>query len=306
MIGYLKRFRDIRWFRSRRSVAVPIGAGLLCAGGLLCLGLGQLLSAPPAIVAGAVRLDSTMLTESSGLAFSRIDPSIVWTHNDSGDSARLFAFDSATGEATGECVLSGVGAEDWEALAMTAAGQLIVADSGDNWANRSSVTLHRFAEPPPRQRSRIGGNQIQSVAIRYPGGAADCEAIWVDEPTGSVILVTKTRFAAATVWSVPLSAFDAPAKAAVALKITDLVLPMITGGDVDRASGDVWLTTYWQAFRFAKTDDGGLARQMSAVPRAYPLPPWRQVEAIAVDADSGVWVTTEGESALGKLQVLHD
>ena len=274
--------------------------------GLAGFGFRQILSAPPQLVAGAVRLNSTLLNESSGLAFSKLDPTVIWTHNDSGDTARLFAFDAGTGQATGQCTLAGVDAEDWEALAVTAGGQLIVADSGDNGARRESVRLHRFDEPPPGQRSRIAADQIQTLAVRYPGGAADCEAIWVDEPTASVILVTKTRLAAAAVWSVPLAAFDAPGKTAEAIKVADLVLPMVTGGDVDPASGHVWLTTYWQAFRFSKTAGGNLTQQMSSVPRAYPLPPWRQVEAIAVDGSSGVWVTTEGEPALAKLEFVDD
>ena len=40
------------------------------------------------------KLDSDLITESSGLVKSRTQNNVFWTHNDSGDSARLFAVDS--------------------------------------------------------------------------------------------------------------------------------------------------------------------------------------------------------------------
>lgn len=38
------------------------------------------------------RLANQAIAESSGLACSRTTPGVFWTHNDSGDQARLFAF----------------------------------------------------------------------------------------------------------------------------------------------------------------------------------------------------------------------
>ena len=37
------------------------------------------------------KIDFDQITESSGLVKSRKYPSVYWTHNDSGDSARIFA-----------------------------------------------------------------------------------------------------------------------------------------------------------------------------------------------------------------------
>ena len=57
-----------------------------------------LLLLPLGAVAGAtdqppVKIDSEQLLEGSGLAASRRPPGVFWTHNDPGDSARLFAID---------------------------------------------------------------------------------------------------------------------------------------------------------------------------------------------------------------------
>ena len=40
-------------------------------------------------------LEHEAIRESSGLAASRLRPGVFWTHNDSGDKPRLYAFDTA-------------------------------------------------------------------------------------------------------------------------------------------------------------------------------------------------------------------
>jgi hypothetical protein len=42
------------------------------------------------------RIDSSELDEASGLAASRLHPGILYSHNDNGDSPRLFAIDEST------------------------------------------------------------------------------------------------------------------------------------------------------------------------------------------------------------------
>src|SRR5688500_2031820 len=53
------------------------------------------------------------ITESSGIAISQRLTDTFWTHNDSGDSPRLFAFDSK-GKDLGACELRDAEALDWE------------------------------------------------------------------------------------------------------------------------------------------------------------------------------------------------
>ena len=97
-------------------------------------------------------LGDARVRESSGLGFSRRQPGHVWTHNDSGDRPRLFAFDDQ-GKPSGDFEFtSGVKAKDWEDMvAFTDAGvpRLLVADCGDNGMKRSSVSLVLWDEPNP-------------------------------------------------------------------------------------------------------------------------------------------------------------
>ena len=131
------------------------------------------------------------LDESSGVAASRRYPGILWTLNDSGHEALIFATDTL-GRDHGAFQVSGAENRDWEAIALgpCATGDcLYIADTGDNGRNRKSVTIYRVAEPaiPARgQQTR----RAEALEIGYPRGRRDVEAAFVDT-TGAVYLVSK-------------------------------------------------------------------------------------------------------------------
>ncbi|TWT73266.1 hypothetical protein [Allorhodopirellula solitaria] len=267
---------------------------------------------------------NTELAESSGLAFSTRDPHCIWTHNDSGHAATLFAFDSRTGLQTGECHLAGVNAIDWESLTSAGLGrrELIVADSGDNDARREFITLYRFDEPDPHETTRLSPSDYGQLHVRYPGGAIDCEAVWYDEVESSLILLGKGRLPFAGVYRIsdqhwqqskaqasPMDRRESEVRPDVvtAKRIATLALPMATGADRDPATGDIWITSYFQAFCFRRGDYTSLTTQLASIPTAVDMPRWRQIEALAVDADSQVWITSEGHPAkLGRLPMFSD
>src|SRR5690606_26621269 len=112
-------------------------------------------------------------------------------------------------------------------------------------------------------------------------------------------------------WSPESVPFDAPENSSranagsfvTATKIVTLALPMATGADRDPMTGDIWVASYFQAFCFRRGDHADLATQLADVPVAVEMPRWRQIEAIAVDGESHVWITSEGfPTKLGRLR----
>ncbi|NNK63442.1 MAG: hypothetical protein HKO98_09515, partial [Gemmatimonadetes bacterium] len=99
-------------------------------------------------------LDRAM-RETSGLAVSVEHAGIVWSHNDSGDEARIYALD-LTGLVVARFELEGVEARDWEAMDRgpcvlnPGAECLYVADTGDNVRRRDVLEIHLVPEPDPR------------------------------------------------------------------------------------------------------------------------------------------------------------
>ena len=75
-----------------------------------------------------------VIAEASGMAPSAIDAEVVWLHNDSGDTARVFGV-TLDGDLVATVTLAGVVAWDWEDMAAGPCGDqrcLYIGDIGDN------------------------------------------------------------------------------------------------------------------------------------------------------------------------------
>jgi hypothetical protein len=106
---------------------------------------------------------------------------VVFVHNDSGDSARFFAFDLATGEGRGEYVATGVTAVDWEDMARGPCADptkscLYFADIGDNAKARSDLVIVRVEEPATLATGALDV-PAEVLSIAYPDGPHDAEAL---------------------------------------------------------------------------------------------------------------------------------
>ena len=252
----------------------------------------------------SLELKSKALTESSGLAFSYRDKECLWSHNDSGDKARLIAF-SSNGKACGRADLIGVKADDWEDMASFDDGgpRLIVADVGDNSSKRKSVSLYLFNEPDPREKTKI--QSYQHLVVRYPNGPQNCESVAVDVENRRILLLQKSPVMAATVHEIPLplppngrEADTAVTKIEVeAAIIQRLAIPLATGMDLCPITGDLWITSYFHSFRYPANRRLTLETRLNLLPQMVELPKLKQVEAIAIDDLGRIWVTSEGVPA---------
>ena len=159
-------------------------------------------------------LQDTSINESSGLAASRTNPGIYWTHNDSGDGPFIYAFDSQ-GNKRGVWRVSGAQARDWEDMAAGPGPDrkrhyLYLGDIGDNQGRRSEIIVYRVAEPNVSQGGAVSSKakpamteSADIIHLRYPDGAHDAEALLVHPVTGTLYIVIKTRLAYPGVYQAP-------------------------------------------------------------------------------------------------------
>ncbi|MEL6110232.1 MAG: hypothetical protein AAFU85_29840, partial [Planctomycetota bacterium] len=242
-----------------------------------------------------LELDSGKLTESSGLVFSRVNDTCIWSHNDSGGKARLYAFDEK-GESCGRLTLEDASAVDWEDIAgyTDEVPRLLIADVGDNQARRDTVSLYLIDEPDPTEKTESAA--YQHLKVRYEDGSRNCESVAVEMSNRRILLVSKSPLGA-SLHEVPLpprSTDDGPVHLdVVAKRIGSLPLPMATGMDLDPSSGDLWVTSYFQAFCFRGPEP--IEDRIKTTPEGFKLPRLKQIEAIAVDGNGRVWVTSEGK-----------
>ncbi|THA55811.1 esterase-like activity of phytase family protein [Streptomyces sp. A1136] len=132
------------------------------------------------------------ITESSGLAASRVHPGVYWTHNDSDDGPYVYAVDSATGKTVARVTMTGIGRpRDVEAISLGPDGQLYVADIGDNrdgtWDH---VWIYRFPEPRELADVTVKAEQF---TVRYADGPRNAEALMVHPVTGRVYIASKNE-----------------------------------------------------------------------------------------------------------------
>ncbi|GHI06883.1 hypothetical protein AQI88_34825 [Streptomyces cellostaticus] len=130
------------------------------------------------------------ITESSGLAASRLHPGIYWTHNDSNDGPYIYAVDSRTGKTVATVTLRGVGSpRDVEAISIGPDNQIYVGDIGDNLGGKwPYVWIYRLPEPKVLKNQTVTATQY---VVKYSDGARDAESLVVHPRTGRVYIVDK-------------------------------------------------------------------------------------------------------------------
>jgi hypothetical protein len=139
----------------------------------------------------AFAIGDPRITESSGLAASVRHPGVLWTHNDSGDTARLFAL-GPDGRVQATLTLAGVDARDWEAVAKGRddAGRpaLFVGDIGDNLGSQRSVSVYRVTEPAALRDATVPARRYR---LRYADGPHNAEALLVDPRSNRLYVASK-------------------------------------------------------------------------------------------------------------------
>jgi hypothetical protein len=122
---------------------------------------------------------------------------VLWTHNDSGDSARLFLI-SQTGDTKAVVTLNGATARDWEDMAVAGSGTL----PGYMSATSATTLLRTIASPsivfrePHLMVAATAAAQTLAVdceqmTLRYPDGPRDAESLMATAD-GQLFIVSKS------------------------------------------------------------------------------------------------------------------
>ncbi|MBK5308236.1 MAG: hypothetical protein JJD92_16255 [Frankiaceae bacterium] len=249
---------------------------------------------PGALLAAVLlcNLADSRITESSGLVASSAYDDLLFTHNDSGDTARFFEIDrSCRTHATFE--LPGVQARDWEDMSRGPGRTLWLGDIGDNSAARvNGVLVHRVAEPGPAEGVRR--LSPTSYRLRYADGPQDAEALLVHPRTGRLLIITK-GFAGGGIYAAPLPL--RPGTPNVMQRVGEVTIPEVTAGDISPDGTRVVLRNYSAAYEWDVRGDD-VARAMRADPVRIPLPASKQGEAISYSRDGrSLIVSSEGLNA---------
>lgn len=239
-------------------VALPFG-----------IGAATTTAEPPPIF----RFTDPEIVESSGLA---VRDGLVVTVNDSGDGARVFAVDPATGATVGVTRWPGQPL-DIEALAPAGPGEVWVGDIGDNGRVRDSIRVTRV---PVGHGDRLA--EPVTHELRYPDGGSDAEALLAHPVTGRLYVATKGVLGG-RLYAAPTGPGGAGPHR---LRPLGAVMPLVTDGAFFPDGRHLVLRDYTRAIvlSFPALEPVG----------ELSLPDTRQGEGIAVAPDGRVLVSSEG------------
>ena len=259
------------------------------------------------------------LDEMSGLVASHRYPDVYWTHNDSGDSARIFALRSdgsvvVPAEHDWEREFGGVTVEgavnrDWESIAIDG-DDLYIGDVGNNGNARQNLTVYVVKEPNPNTDGSV--QVVRKIPIRYPDQQEfpepiwqyDCEAIFVR--SGYLFLITKHRLGATPLPAISGTVYrmrlDDPDHKLERLQLASFG-GWVTGVDISPDGKQIALLCHAPVASIWLFEFGTDERPLPAAGRRLILLGARQAEAIAFSRDGKDLIVTNEQRDLFRIPV---
>lgn len=251
------------------------------------------------------KLLSPALTEVSGLVISPTDDQFFWLINDSGCTPELHLA-SRNGSRCGTLHVDATN-HDWEDLAafsFNGLPYLLIADTGDNQAIRSQLSLYVLREPKLPSDGKFLSGKLPiawRIDFTFEDGARDCEAVAVDAAAQKIYLISK-RTRPPFLYELPLCPGENPIarrKASVSTKAPGISRPYSlsdqpTGMDMSRDNQSAAVVTYRGVFLFRKAQDESWAKVFTKNPEFLGAHALAQAESVAFSKDSkNIFVVSE-------------
>ena len=246
------------------------------------------------------QLKSKQIMEASGLVAHK---NTLWMHNDSGDSARVFAHNLRNQE-TRIHPMSTIKAQDWEDIAINRENEILyIADTGDNLEHRTNAKIISY--DIKTQKSSV-------IPISFENGSIDVEAIAWDPIEKKILLMSKGRKGTVHTFSFsPKNPPTAPLQSINQFSISPangLNPERITAMDISPDGAYVAARNYIELFLWERKPGTSIVQTIQKNPCTYPLPAQKQGESIGFDdTGSSLWTVSEGKhQPIIELQLLRE
>jgi len=274
---------------------------------------------------GSINNDGTnYLPEASGLAYSRRADGILWTFNDSGGGAKVFAI-SEQGDRLANVTLEGVKNFDWEDIAINVedgVSMVYVADTGNNGHPsplRPVLYIYKFPEPAvtvecmessdqeqgqgavlcDRADIEVSADDIETIEFTWLPGSHDCEALAVDPATGDMLLFTKDYGddAVSEIYRVPNGS---PGELRVVEYVGQIPHKEVTAAEISPAGDTLAIACYGEGWSYSLPPGQTWVEYLASDPTPcfLKLAIEDQREAITV-TDTAYWTTSESSNENG-------
>lgn len=256
-------------------------------------------------------IKSPEIEESSGLAASRCQSDVLWTHNDSGDDAFLYAVNPA-GEKLGTWKVPNVPNEDWEDLATSkdAAGKcfLYIGEIGDNKPKNMPHSVFRIPEPivvPDNASSSkaqpVPTGNAETLQFEFPEKIKDAETLMVHPKTGDLYVLTKNLSGPSTVYRLKPTFGGELQKAQQLAQISMPAVPngLLTGGDISPDGRRAVVCDYGRAYELVLPENLTEFDEIwKQAPKPIELGKRKNGETISYSVDgTSIYATSEGKAS---------
>ena len=239
------------------------------------------------------------INEASGIAASQRNPDVLWTHNDSGDLNRLYAMD-AQGMHLGVYNINGAGARDWEDIAVgpgpeAGVSYIYIADIGDNTAQYLTKFIYRIPEPrvdPDQMPIDTVLTNIQTIALKYPDGSRDAEALMIDPLTRDLYVISKRE---ANVHVYRLAYPQSTSGINTAALVTTLNMAFVTAADISPNGLEILIKNYNQINYWCRDAQTTVVDALANPPVTVPYVIEPQGEAISWNHNGSGYFTVSEE-----------
>lgn len=252
-------------------------------------------------------ISNLALDEASGLAASRRNLGVLWSHNDGSQGRTIYAMTLAGAHLA--VFNLGQSVDDVEDIAVGPGpvpdvSYLYVGDIGGNLADgaqRASITIFRVAEPnvdvswasSPQTQTFSG---VDRFILNYPEGLHDAETLMVDPITGDVVIATKAS-GTTRVYKANLNALTPGGEATMKL-VAAIGFDVASGGDISPDGSQIAIRNEFRAVLWTRCAGQSLGDALDPEPVTLPLLAEANGESLTFLADRSGYVTTsEGAGA---------
>jgi len=260
-----------------------------------------------------IPVSSRVIDEASALTRSYRSTNVLWTLNDSGGDADIYALNTQ-GELLATVGLTGAGVMnlDWEDMASFSQGGshfLLIGDVGDNFAWRPNVTLYLIEEPVlpvgTDNDQPLKAAVVHTFRVQLPNGPRDIEAIAVAAEENAAYLITK-RDNRPALYRVSLTReTDAAVTDVTASDLGVINIPRadrnngyfnwITAMDFSESGRWAYVSTLSHGYRYAREPGQSWQHALQQAPTAFVQPRLTQIEGGCFDGrdDRVLYVISE-------------
>jgi len=246
---------------------------------------------------GLVKYDN--LREASGIAASKKNKGVLWTHNDSGDKNRIYALNSH-GEHLGIYNLYGITTRDLEDIAVGPGpiedeNYIYLGDIGDNDGVYNYKYIYRIKEPEvdsSQSPVNVILYDIETIQFQYPDEKRDAETIFLDPVTKDLFIISKREDS--------VKVYCAPYPQSTSDKIcldhvATLNISQVVGGDISHLGNEILIKNYFFIYYWFRSPGQNISDALMCDPFVVNYIPEPQGEGICWDSEGEGYFTISEE-----------